>query len=118
MTFEKSLGKKINDAMESGEAPNVIFRMMGEATRFYGEKLNDAFVKIDAADVPYMIAALDTYKRALINAFDLDGKGELEEAAHCVETLMKPTLHMITTNASITEAAARELVRAMRNREE
>lgn len=115
--FEKSLGEKIDDAIESGEAPNVIFRMMGEATKFYGEKLNDAFVKIDAADAPYIIAALDTYKRALINSLDPDGEGGLEEAAHCVGTLMKPTLHMITTNASITEASARELVRAMRNRE-
>ena len=116
--FEKSLGEKIDEAVESGEAPNVIFRMMGEATRFYGEKLNDAFVKVNTADAPYMIAALDTYKRALINALDPDGEGELEEAAHCVETLMKPTLHMIRTDARITETAARELVRAMRKRGE
>ena len=116
--FEKSLGEKIDEAVESGEASNVVLSMMGKAVKFYGEKLNDAFVKINVADVPYMIAALDTYKRALINFFDPDGEGGLEETTHCVETLMKPTLHMIRTDTRITEAVARELVRAMRDRDE
>lgn len=116
--FEKSLGEKIDEMIKAGKVPSVVLPMMGKAVKLYGEKLNDAFAKINAADVPYMIAALDTYKKDLINSWDPSGEGHLEESVRLMEMLMEPTSHAMRTDAHMTEPTARELVGAMRDRDE
>ena len=111
--FEKSLGMKINEAIKAGESPDVVFPMMAEATRFFGAKLNDAFVKINGEDAPYIIAAMDCFREVLVKAFGPDGQG-IEEAACHIKSLMKTDARIVRSSASTTETAARELAKAFR----
>lgn len=111
--FEKSLGMKINEAIKAGESPDVVLHMMAEATRFFGAKLNDAFVKINEEDAPYIIAATDCFREVLVKALDPDGQG-LEEAACHIKSLMKTDACIMRSSAPMTETAARELAKAFR----
>lgn len=111
--FEKSLGMKIDEAIKAGESPDVVLHMMAEATRFFGAKLNDAFVKINEEDAPYIIAATDCFREVLVKALDPDGQG-LEEAARQVKSLMKVDAHIVKSSMPMTETAARELAKAFR----
>ena len=111
--FEKSLGMKIDEAIKAGESPDVVFPMMAEATRFFGAKLNDAFVKINEEDAPYIIAAMDCFREALVKALDPDGQA-LEEAVRHIKSLMKTDARIVRSSAPMTETAARELAKAFR----
>ena len=114
--FEKSLGMKIDEAIKAGESPDVVFPMMAEATRFFGAKLNDAFVKIDEEDAPYIIAAMDCFREALVKALDPDGQG-LEEAVCHIKSLMKVDAYIVRSDMPMTETAAREMAKAFRESE-
>ena len=111
--FEKSLGKKIDEAIKTGKSPDVVIPMMAEATRFFGARLNDAFVHINEEDAPYIIAAMDCFRETLVKALDPDGQG-LEEAARQVKSLMKVDAHIVKSSMPMTETAARELAKAFR----
>ena len=111
--FEKSLGMKIDEAIKAGESPDVVLHMMAEATRFFGAKLNDAFVKINEEDAPYIIAAMDCFREALVEAADPDDQG-LEEAACHIKSLMKVDVRIVRSSAPMTETVDRELAKAFR----
>lgn len=111
--FEKSLGKKIDEAIKTGKSPDVVIPMMAEATRFFGARLNDAFVHINEEDAPYIIAAMDCFREALVKALDPVGQ-DLEKAACQVKPLMKVDAHIVKTGMPMTETAARELAKAFR----
>lgn len=111
--FEKSLGKKIDEAIKTGKSPDVVIPMMAEATRFFGARLNDAFVHINEEDAPYIIAAMDCFREALMKALDPDGQG-LEEAARQIKSIMKVDARIVKTGMPMTETAARELAKAFR----
>ena len=110
--FEKSLGKKIDEAIKTGKSPDVVIPMMAEATRFFGARLNDAFVHINE-DAPYIIAAMDCFRETLMKALDPDGQG-LEEAARQIKSIMKVDARIVKTGMPMTETAARELAKAFR----
>lgn len=111
--FEKSLGKKIDEAIKTGKSPDVVIPMMAEATRFFGARLNDAFVHINEEDAPYIIAAMDCFRETLMKALDPDGQG-LEEAARQIKSIMKVDARIVKTGMPMTETAARELAKAFR----
>lgn len=111
--FEKSLGKKIDEAIKTGKSPDVVISMMAEATRFFGAKLNDAFVSINEEDAPYIIAAMDCFRETLVKALDPDGQG-LAVAARQIKSLMKVDAHIVRSDMPMTETAAREMAKAFR----
>ena len=114
--IEKCFGRKINEMMKK-EDPRTVLKETAKAVSFYSRKVNDAFPCLYAEDAPYILAALDTFRNALVKELDPNGEGLLEEAAKSLGSNFNVFMNAIYTAHPITETAAREAIKAMRERE-
>ena len=109
----ESFARRINKAIVSGDDETAM-REIGGAVKRYSEKINEVFVVIPINDIPFMITAIELFRDVLLKKLPEDCIEETLLSVQILKAMCEVSTKEMDHEGPITEAAAKEWYRAMR----